>query len=92
MEDYPFILKALSEGYHIVFNDEYLVEYRVRNDSVSHQDIFTSPIFKSEMKFFFYKKIQYLIKSGMLIELVKEMLYFIKFYMITKWRKNGETK
>lgn len=76
MEDYPFNLKILKNGYSFGFINEPLIYYRISGKSITGTSM--APLKLTEAKFFFCDKMWYMIGNGMGIEALKQSKSWIK--------------
>lgn len=81
IEDWPFWIKAIHNGYNLSFNDNYTVEYRFSDTSISHG--------KSSFSYKFQDNIK---KAECLaLEYLKDINIFSRFFSITwYWHWNED--
>lgn len=73
IEDYPFYCKLCMSGYTFALINESLVEWRVSDNSAN-----MSPAMVSDLiRYFFDKKMTYLISNKMYVELVKQFIHYL---------------
>ena len=73
IEDYPFYCKLAMNGYTFALIDESLVKWRVSDNSAN-----MSPAMMNDLvKYFFDKKMTYLISNKMYVELVEQFTHYL---------------
>lgn len=76
MEDYPMSIKVMRNGYSYGFIDKEIIRYRISKNSVTGGQM--SGLKKTEMIFFFKRRMWYMIQNHMTVEMVKQMFGWIK--------------
>ncbi len=79
-EDYPMNLTLMHEGYRWGFIDKELVDYRISGQSITGSR--QLQLKKTEMRFFFRKRMWYMMQAGMGWEAIKQMKSWMKVLLI----------
>ena len=76
LEDYPFIYHYLLMGYEINLIDEVLAKYRISNGSLCMGK--KSPMWTSQIKFFFHERLKALLDEGKYGYAIKLSIEFVR--------------